>query len=68
MVSCFLKKGIPYDPRHLFRGKYEENRFVLGLCDKGTFHEIMDGWAKTVVVGRGRIAQGSEFASEVGIT
>merc|ERR1711904_37653 len=29
--------------------------FQAGFCDEGSFHEYMDGWGKTVVVGRGRV-------------
>jgi acetyl-CoA carboxylase/biotin carboxylase 1 len=28
---------------------------LRGFCDDGTFHEYMEGWGKTVVVGRGRV-------------
>lgn len=50
------KKGIPYDPVHLFTGANDaKGRFQPGIADSNTWHEIMDGWAKTVRVGRCRI-------------
>lgn len=44
----------PYDPRHMLAGtKTEDGGWLSGFCDKGSFHEYMAGWGKTVVVGRG---------------
>ena len=31
------------------------DKFLRGLCDVGSFHEILSGWAKTVVTGRARL-------------
>ncbi|RKP13306.1 carboxyl transferase domain-containing protein [Piptocephalis cylindrospora] len=51
--------GEAYDPRWLLTGKEtpEGNRtkWLPGLLDKGTWRESLSGWAKTVVVGRGRL-------------
>jgi acetyl-CoA carboxylase/biotin carboxylase 1 len=41
----------PYDPRLLFTG----TRSQPGFFDKGSFKEYLAGWAKSVVVGRGRL-------------
>jgi acetyl-CoA carboxylase/biotin carboxylase 1 len=45
----------PYDPRHLLAGARVGGEWLPGFCDDGTFHEYMEGWGKTVVVGRGRV-------------
>lgn len=52
--------GQPYDPRHkLIGGEYvrmaSQKRFLSGLFDKDSWKEYLDGWAKTVVVGRARL-------------
>lgn len=52
--------GQPYDPRQkLIGGEYVwaagQKRFLSGLFDKDSWKEYLDGWAKTVVVGRGRL-------------
>nr|BAA11238.1 acetyl-coenzyme A carboxylase [Schizosaccharomyces pombe] len=44
-----------YDPRWLIAGKEDEDSFLYGLFDKGSFQETLNGWAKTVVVGRARM-------------
>merc|ERR1711871_336344 len=48
-------KGLPYDPRHLLSGVSVDSRWESGFLDKGSFTEALDGWAKTVVNGRGRL-------------
>ena len=46
----------PYDVRWLIGGKEdEEEGFLPGLFDKGSFQEALGGWARTVVVGRARL-------------
>ncbi|KAI5794170.1 acetyl-CoA carboxylase-like protein [Pyronema domesticum] len=45
-----------YDCRWLIAGKETENGFESGLFDKGSFQETLSGWARTVVVGRARLA------------
>lgn len=44
-----------YDVRWLIEGKDEEEGFLSGLFDKGSFEEALGGWARTVVVGRARL-------------
>jgi acetyl-CoA carboxylase/biotin carboxylase 1 len=51
----FAPSKEPYDPRHLFTGARVSGEWLPGFCDDGTFHEYMEGWGKTVVVGRGRV-------------
>jgi acetyl-CoA carboxylase/biotin carboxylase 1 len=49
-------KGIPYDPRHLLAGAYDDSGlWQSGFFDRGSFQETLAGWAKTVVVGRARL-------------
>lgn len=52
--------GQPYDPRVcLIKGEVdatsERRSFLGGLFDKDSWREYLDGWAKTVVVGRARL-------------
>nr|APH81346.1 ACC [Paracyclopina nana] len=45
-----------YDPRWLLEGQINENGlYESGFFDRGSFDEIMAGWAKTVVTGRARL-------------
>ena len=45
-----------YDPRWLFQGTVGDNdQHLSGFFDRGSFDEIMAGWAKTVVTGRARL-------------
>uniref|UniRef100_A0AC35U7F3 Acetyl-CoA carboxylase n=1 Tax=Rhabditophanes sp. KR3021 TaxID=114890 RepID=A0AC35U7F3_9BILA len=46
----FKPTRTPYDPRKMLDNLYED-----GLFDKGSFDEIMNGWAKTIIVGRARL-------------
>lgn len=49
-------RGTPYDPRFLLAGgDDDEGKWQSGFFDKGSFKETLAGWAKTVVVGRGRL-------------
>lgn len=50
-------KSTPYDPRCLLTGKLDDatNAWCSGLLDRDSFRETLDGWAKSVVVGRGRL-------------
>jgi acetyl-CoA carboxylase / biotin carboxylase 1 len=41
-------KGV-YDVRWLLEGKQEEDIFLKGFFDRGSFRETLSGWAKTVV-------------------
>ncbi|PGH13388.1 hypothetical protein AJ79_03667 [Helicocarpus griseus UAMH5409] len=44
-----------YDVRWLIAGKEDEEGFLSGFFDKGSFEEALGGWARTVVVGRARL-------------
>jgi len=51
-------EGKPYDPRLLLTGAFgddNDKKWTSGLLDKGSWKETLGGWAKTVVVGRGRL-------------
>ncbi len=52
-------KGLPYDPRHLLCGVRsdadDDDYWQSGFLDRASFVEVLAGWAKTVVVGRGRL-------------
>jgi acetyl-CoA carboxylase/biotin carboxylase 1 len=58
-VECIPKKGIAYDPRHLLCGVYSTTdhgeRWIPGFFDKNSYVGFLEGWAKTVVVGRARL-------------
>jgi len=45
----------PYDVRWMISGKEDEEGYLSGLFDKGSFEEALGGWARTVVVGRARL-------------
>merc|ERR1719487_1634049 len=51
----FMPTKTPYDPRHMLAGARVDGEWQSGFCDEGTFKEYMEGWGKTVVVGRGRV-------------
>ena len=59
IVQFTPPKGLTYDPRLLFDGVYsgdkEDATWQSGFFDKGSFVEALGGWAKTVVMGRGRL-------------
>lgn len=50
----FMPKGV-YDPRHMLGGVHVDGEYQSGFCDEGSFKEYMEGWGKTVVIGRGRV-------------
>ena len=51
-----------YDPRWLFEGQIDEkDDYLSGFFDRGSFDEIMAGWAKTVVTGRARLGKFFSF-------
>jgi acetyl-CoA carboxylase/biotin carboxylase 1 len=58
-VQFAPQKGIAYDPRLLLTGckmnPKDENSWKSGFFDKNSFTETLAGWAKTVIVGRGRL-------------
>lgn len=52
----FMPPNCPFDPRWLINGKEGQNgTWEDGFFDRGSFQEIMSGWAKTVVAGRARL-------------
>ncbi|KAJ3000423.1 acetyl-coenzyme-A carboxylase [Globomyces sp. JEL0801] len=53
-IDCDIP-SLPYDPRNLLQGHYEGGEWKSGFFDKGSFKETLSGWAKGVVVGRGRL-------------
>lgn len=58
LVQFAPQKGVPYDPRLLLTGykaSRDESSWRGGFFDKNSFVETLQGWAKTVVVGRGRL-------------
>eukprot|EP00931_Biecheleriopsis_adriatica_P068099 TRINITY_DN4212_c0_g1_i3.p1 TRINITY_DN4212_c0_g1~~TRINITY_DN4212_c0_g1_i3.p1 ORF type:complete len:2077 (+),score=502.62 TRINITY_DN4212_c0_g1_i3:244-6231(+) len=52
---AFTPTKSPYDPRHMLAGVKVDGVWQSGFCDEGSFHEYLEGWGKTVVVGRGRL-------------
>ncbi|KAI9819078.1 MAG: acetyl-coenzyme-A carboxylase [Phylliscum demangeonii] len=44
-----------FDVRWLIDGKEDDEGYLSGLFDKGSFVESLGGWARTVVVGRARL-------------
>lgn len=59
VVQFTPPKGLTYDPRLLFNGvtsgDKDDATWQSGFFDKGSFVEALGGWAKTVVMGRGRL-------------
>ncbi|KAJ1512698.1 acetyl-coenzyme-A carboxylase [Coelomomyces lativittatus] len=53
----FLPTSFGYDPRHLLAGHLDPTtqQFVTGFFDRGSFMELMAGWAPGIVVGRARL-------------
>uniref|UniRef100_A0A6G1S971 Acetyl-CoA carboxylase n=1 Tax=Aceria tosichella TaxID=561515 RepID=A0A6G1S971_9ACAR len=52
----FVPPNSPHDPRWLINGREAPNgTWEDGFFDRGSFQEILSGWAKTVVVGRARL-------------
>lgn len=46
----------PHDPRTVLQGTTDaEGNWIGGLFDKGSWMEIMSGWAKTVITGRAKL-------------
>ncbi|BBN00335.1 acetyl-CoA carboxylase / biotin carboxylase 1 [Marchantia polymorpha subsp. ruderalis] len=43
------------DPRAAIRGIEVDGKWLGGIFDKGSFVETLEGWAQTVVTGRGRL-------------
>ena len=54
-ISFYPPDG-PYNPRHMLAGRsLESGEWESGFLDKDSFVETLSGWARTVVVGRGRL-------------
>ena len=52
----FMPTKQPYDPRHMIAGKQnQDGSFTTGFFDVGSFDEIMNVWAPSVIVGRARL-------------
>ncbi len=45
----------PYDPRTLLAGTSQDDKWLPGFFDKGSWSECLDGWARTVIAGRARL-------------
>ena len=52
----YMPTRSPYDPRFLVAGcQGPDGRWLSGFFDNGSWQETLGGWAKSVVVGRGRL-------------
>jgi len=52
----FIPPKQPYDPRDFLRGVITpEGESLRGFFDSGSFIEYLEGWGRTVVVGRARL-------------
>eukprot|EP01119_Soliformovum_irregulare_P013643 TRINITY_DN365_c0_g1_i1.p1 TRINITY_DN365_c0_g1~~TRINITY_DN365_c0_g1_i1.p1 ORF type:complete len:2213 (-),score=948.81 TRINITY_DN365_c0_g1_i1:73-6711(-) len=52
----FMPSRSPYDPRHMLAGHVDASgNWISGFFDKGSFTEVLGGWGKTVITGRGRL-------------
>ncbi|XP_033643702.1 acetyl-CoA carboxylase-like isoform X2 [Asterias rubens] len=54
----FVPTKAPYDPRHMLAGRMNPDNpleWQTGFFDKGSFMEILQAWAQTVVVGRAKL-------------
>ncbi|OJJ01421.1 hypothetical protein ASPVEDRAFT_41004 [Aspergillus versicolor CBS 583.65] len=54
-VAYYPPPKQPYDVRWLINGKQDDEGFLPGIFDTGSFEEALGGWARTVVVGRARL-------------
>lgn len=54
-ITYYPPQKQPYDPRWLIAGKDDEEGYLSGLFDRGSFQEALGGWARTVVTGRARL-------------
>ncbi|OLL26610.1 Acetyl-CoA carboxylase, partial [Neolecta irregularis DAH-3] len=53
-IEYYPPKGT-FDIRWALAGKEAHDSFQTGFFDKGSFRETLNGWARTVVVGRARL-------------
>ncbi|KAH7029955.1 putative acetyl-CoA carboxylase [Macrophomina phaseolina] len=54
-ITYYPPQTQAYDVRWLIAGKEDEEGYLSGLFDRGSFEESLGGWAKTVVVGRAHL-------------
>ena len=54
-ITYCARQKQPYDVRWLIAGKDDEDGYLSGLFDRGSFEEALGGWARTVVIGRARL-------------
>ncbi len=55
LALCAVLRGV-YDPRLLIKGEEsDDGSWRGGLFDRGSFTELLSGWAMTVVTGRARL-------------
>ncbi|XP_058168228.1 acetyl-CoA carboxylase [Anopheles ziemanni] len=57
-VIDFTPTKAPYDPRWMLAGRYNPSNpsdWETGFFDRGTFGEVMEPWAQTVVTGRAKL-------------
>ncbi|GMM51879.1 acetyl-CoA carboxylase [Starmerella bacillaris] len=54
-VTFSPQKSVAYDARSLITGCDTPDGFESGLFDKGSFVEVMEGWARGVIAGRARL-------------
>lgn len=51
----FAPSKSPYDPRDMLRGVLTQDGCLRGFFDNGSFIEYLEGWGRTVVIGRARL-------------
>jgi len=52
----FVPSKVPYDPRHMLAGTTSpEGERLSGFFDEGTFQEYLEGWGRSVIVGRAKL-------------
>eukprot|EP00933_Yihiella_yeosuensis_P020595 TRINITY_DN16471_c1_g1_i1.p1 TRINITY_DN16471_c1_g1~~TRINITY_DN16471_c1_g1_i1.p1 ORF type:complete len:1059 (-),score=252.45 TRINITY_DN16471_c1_g1_i1:316-3216(-) len=51
----FVPSKRPYDPRHMLAGCSTPDGQLSGFFDQGTFQEYLEGWGRSVVVGRAKL-------------
>jgi len=55
-VIGFVPTRAAYDPRWMLAGRtHSDKEHQSGFFDRGSFVEVMGGWARTVVTGRARL-------------
>jgi len=54
-IGFVPQASVAYDPRWMLAGRMNDSTWESGFFDKGSFTEIMGGWAKSIVAGRARL-------------